>query len=267
VAMPEIYTEKDYSDKLVAFIDILGFQRLISQDNSEALATITIIDGHLQHVLDVLQKEHDMVFTVRLFSDCMCISCDFTTENLFYIVFELAFIQFQMSCEGFFLRGALSRGNHFENERMIFSKGLVSAYNIEKKAIYPRIVIDGELIGAIIDDNNFYAPYYIQESSKNFLIQSPDGYYSVDYLNILYQEGIDQIDALECHKASIEAAVARNLLDSRITDKYRWLAEYHNCKATEFVRPDDYEECYLSEILKSTVINISETFPHFKKIE
>jgi hypothetical protein len=265
--MPEIHTGKDYSDRLVAFVDILGFQRLISQDNKDALVSINIIDEHLQHVLDVLQKEYDKVFSIRLFSDCMCISCDYTAENLFYIIFELAFIQYYLSREGIFLRGALSRGNHFENDRMIFSKGLVNAYHIEKKSIYPRIVIDGTLIKHIMDDNNFYAPIYIQERTKNFIIQSPDRYYSVDYMNILYQDGIDQIDALQCHKTSIEAAVESNLLDSHITDKYRWLAEYHNCKVTEFVRPDDYEEPYLSEMLISTVINVAEIFPHFKKVE
>lgn len=263
--MPEKYTEKDYSDRLVAFVDILGFQRLISQDNAEALTSINLIDGHLQHVLDVLQKEHDKVFSIRLFSDCMCISCDYTIENLFYIVFELAFIQFIMSRDGIFLRGALSRGNHFENDRMIFSKGLVNAYHIENKAIYPRIVIDGTLVEPIMDDDNLYSPYYIQERTKNFIIQSPDRYYSVDYLNILYQEGIDQIEALERHKDSIEAAAGQNLADSRITDKYRWLAEYHNCKAKEFVCPDDYEDHFLSEVLKSTTINISEIFPNFHK--
>lgn len=120
--MPEKYTEKDYPDRLVAFVDILGFQRLISQDNSESLASISIIDGNLQHVLDTVQREHNEVFSIRLFSDCMCISCDYTIENLFYMVFELAFIQFIMARDGIFLRGALSRGNHFENDRMIFSR-------------------------------------------------------------------------------------------------------------------------------------------------
>lgn len=118
-----------------------------------------------------------------------------------------------------------------------------------------------------MDDCNFYAPIYIQERTKNFITQSPDIYYSVDYLNILYQEGIDQIESLQCHKNSIEAAVKHNFLDSRITEKYRWLAEYHNFKVTEFVRTDDYEEPDLSEMLKSTTINISEIFPHFKKME
>ncbi|NTU74447.1 hypothetical protein HGB07_10060 [Candidatus Roizmanbacteria bacterium] len=183
------------------------------------------------------------------------------------MVFELAFIQFIMARDGIFLRGALSRGNHFENDRMIFSKGLVTAYHLETKAIYPRIIIDSALIDSIMNDNNFYAPFYVQERTRNFVIQSPDRYYSVDYLNSLYQKGLDEIEALERHKDSIEAAAKHNLLDSRITDKYRWLAEYHNCKVAEFVCPDDYEEPYLSEILESTTINITEIFPNFKKME
>lgn len=96
--MPEIYSENDYSDRLVAFVDILGFQRLISQSRQEAIISINVIDGHLQHVLNILQKEYDKVFSIRLFSDCMCISCDYSTENLFYVVFELALVDSICKC-------------------------------------------------------------------------------------------------------------------------------------------------------------------------
>jgi hypothetical protein len=49
-----------------------------------------------------------------------------------------------------YVRGGVSLGFHFENENTIFSKGLLNAHSIEtKRALYPRIVVDNELINKI----------------------------------------------------------------------------------------------------------------------
>lgn len=84
-------------------------------------------------------------------------------------------------------------------------------------------------------------------------------------LHTIHLDSMDQIEELQSHKRSIETAMERNSSDSRIRDKYRWLADYHNCKATEVVCPDKYEEPDLSETLRSTAISIAEVFPHFTK--
>ncbi len=81
----------------------------------------------------------------------------------------------------------------------------------------------------------------------------------------IHLDGMDQIDELQSHKRSIETTVERNISDSRIMDKYRWLAEYHNYKVTEVVSPDEYEEPDFPEIVRATAINIAEVFPHFTK--
>jgi len=49
--------------------------------------------------------------------------------------------------KGFFLRGGISTGSYFADDNMIFSKGLVNAYQLEsKKAIYPRVIIDKNIV-------------------------------------------------------------------------------------------------------------------------
>jgi len=259
----ETYSSEDYRDKLVAFLDILGFHRLISQDKVSALASINMIDGHLKHILTVLHDPHGKDFSTRLFSDCMCISCDYSTENLFYILFELAFIQYYLSREGVFLRGALSRGLHFENSRMIFSKGLVNAYHLENSATYPRVIIDAALVDCIKEDKDSYIPIYESERSIDYVIQSPDRLYSVDYLYLIHQDGLDSIEELERHKQSIETTVDRNSEDSGIINKCRWLADYHNSKISEVI--EGYAEPSLSEIMTSTSINTAAIFPNFTK--
>jgi hypothetical protein len=43
--------------------------------------------------------------------------------------------------DGLFLRGGVATRRHFENERMIFSEGLVSAYELETLARWPRTLV------------------------------------------------------------------------------------------------------------------------------
>jgi hypothetical protein len=46
-----------------------------------------------------------------------------------------------------YLRGGVSIGFHYEDDNIIFSDGLIKAYYLEsKKSIYPRIILDEDLI-------------------------------------------------------------------------------------------------------------------------
>lgn len=264
--MSILYKEHDFPDKLVAFLDILGFTKLVLQNETTSLQTINFIDGHVRHILKILQEEYGMKFSSKLFSDCMCVSCEYSNENIFYILHELAYIQLYFSLEGIFLRGALSRGNHFENARMIFSRGLVKAYELEQNAIYPRIIIDNELVDQIKHDQGSYFPIYVEFKKQDFLLKSPDGQFFIDYLNFLHEEGSDQIESLITHKQAILEKVEENRDDPNIVEKYRWLAEYHNFKFNEMFTPDDFEESYSVEVIKETSIDLGLTFPHFLKI-
>lgn len=259
------HTDDSYPEKLVAFLDILGFKELILQDKPKALKSISLIDDRIRHVLNVLYENYGKIFSTKLFSDCICLSCEYTFENIFYILYELAFIQFYLSINGIFLKGALSRGKHFENDIMIFSEGLIRAYELEQAAIYPRIIIDKELIYQIKEDHQSYFPIYIGFTKTDFLIQSPDGRYIVDYLNMLYEEGMDQHGELECHKNIIVEQIKDNFSDSNIIGKYQWLSEYHNYKAKEIIgEPEDWDEGYFEELSEKLIIPIS-LFPKFDK--
>ncbi len=215
--------------------------------------------------MNILKENYGKTFSTKLFSDCICVSCEYTVENIFYLIYELAFIQLYFSCEGIFLRGALSKGNHFENDRMIFSEGLIKAYEIEQTAIYPRIIIDKDIIEQIKKDNDSYFPTYIGFTKQDFLIQSPDGQFFIDYLNFLYEEGLNQIEFLQEHKKSIIDNVNQNLKNIKILDKYRWIAEYHNYKFNGIFDANDWEKDYATKIINETTINMPSVFPDFKK--
>lgn len=259
------YQDNDYPDKLVAFLDILGFKKLVWQDKAEALTAINFIDERLDHILTALYRQHGKTFSTKLFSDCICLSCEFTSENLFYILYELGFIQLFFSFEGIFLKGALSKGNHFENDRMIFSRGLIKAYELEQSAIYPRIIIDPDLLDHIRKDKDIYYALFAGFKKEDFIIEAPDGHFILDYLHLIYEEGADQFEDLKRHKRAILKNVQQNNENIRILEKYRWVAEYHNYKFKEIYAPDDWEESYASEILVETSIDLDSVFPKFQK--
>ena len=177
------------------------------------------------------------------------------------MLYELAFLQFYLSREGIFVRGAISQGKHFENDRMIFSQGLVKAYELEKAAVYPSILIDKDLCVEMMQDKIAYYPLYISFSKSDFLIESPDRQYSLDYLTLLFEEGLEQIDELKLHKQAILANVSENYGDTRILQKLSWLAEYHNIKFREIFDADDYEEDYAREIIKDTSYRYTRSIP------
>ena len=263
--MNDRYQDDVYPQKLVAFLDILGFRGLVTQDPSLALRSISQIDGHLTHVLSVLKETHGEAFSTKLFSDCMCISCDDTLENLFYIIFEVAFIQHLFSLDGIFIRGGVSRGNHFENDRVIFSHGLLNAYALEKAATFPRVLVDKVLIDAILRDDGTYSPHYTDFRTRDFVMQAPDGLQFVDYLHVLRLEGIDDVAELTQHRRAIESTVTRYPHDTKVMSKCRWLAEYHNTKLTEMFDPDDYDEAWSSQVIADVRIDIAGLFAQFKK--
>ncbi len=263
--MKTALNNSDYSKRLVAFIDILGFKKLILQNKSKSLKSIIKIDGNINHVISVLRDTYGKSFSTKLFSDCICVSCESTPENMMYILYELSFIQLYLSLDGIFIRGALSEGNHFENDHMIFSRGLVKAYKLQNNALYPRIIVDKSLITRSILDGNYYFPSYIQFQKRSFLIQAPDGYFFVDYLNMLHEEGFEQIVELQNHKKEIIKAVRQNQDNIEVLEKYKWLSEYHNLKINDFIDSSDYNNKYANDITNKTKIDILATFPYFKK--
>ena len=177
----------DYPNRLVAFIDILGFKAAVLKGgSSDRIEAIRKLDAGLQHVLKCLGIEGGDWYSARLFSDCICISADNSGSNLYYMLYELSFLQYYLACEHILVRGGLSFGPHFENERMIFSEGLIQAYELEQKANHPRILVDGHVQSLIRDEPGKYG-----ENLRRFIKKSPDGVYFIDYLNFFWEQVYD----------------------------------------------------------------------------
>jgi hypothetical protein len=165
----------DTEPRIVCFLDILGFSELINQyDNS---LTSTVLQD-IQESFSLAEKfllqnnniENSDVFEnleYQTFSDNICISIPYFNNaddflfNFHLITLYTRGLQMVMMSKGFFVRGGISIGSYYSDNNIIFSKGLVNAYKLEStKAVYPRIIIDKEIVGKILGYNSNEVEHY-----------------------------------------------------------------------------------------------------------
>jgi len=248
-----------YEEKIVAFLDILGFRRLVFENQDRAMKVISELDKSLSHSLECLELEDWPDFSAKLFSDCFCLSCK--SGYLECLLRELSYIQWFLASNGIFLKGAIADGRHFENERMIFSEGLVNAYELQNQTEYPRILIKDTIVERMKTETFMN---WGNNRPAQYLIMAPDSVYFLDYL-----QGIEGFDTgtlkeeLELHKNAVLEQVSSNIENHKVLKKYKWVAEYHNFKFNDFFNIEDWEENYVEELKQKLLIPMN-VFPSFK---
>lgn len=169
----------DTEQRIVAFIDILGFSAIIEEYDSDESSNILnelhdtlkiAIKVSIENMIDSkTQTDVKEYLEYRMFSDCICISLPFIDYgNDFHIQFHslssiVKAYQLSMMQKGFFVRGGISIGSFYADNNMIFSGGLVKAYKLEQTAFYPIIAIDNNVIERL--------KYNFEENEKGLFIK------------------------------------------------------------------------------------------------
>lgn len=214
----EIRTAFEYEERIVAFIDILGFRSLVNgtidretsevdNDKLKILGdSLMLIKRGFKDSLEDLQKSSD--FQITYFSDSIVVSFPSSVENLSIVFKTLKGIQIELIEKGILLRGGIVQGKVIHTPEMILGPAMINAYDLESKsALYPRITIDPEIIhqhfsedslnvndlktAIKIDfDNTFYIDYF--KSSSNPSLEDEKRYYS--NLRKLIRSGVKRAD-------------------------------------------------------------------------
>ncbi len=154
-------------NRIVCFIDILGFKEIIKQfEESQDISIIKHIqDAFNEALLSMIgfyNKDYSKTnnienvdvetlkseFYFKTFSDNIIFTLKFSkTDKSFWgrlsliLSFAHSFQQ-TMHRAGIYIRGGISYGSFYNDENIIFSQALVESYEIENtQAIYPRIVL------------------------------------------------------------------------------------------------------------------------------
>ena len=137
----------------VAYLDMLGGKKIIcNDDTSEHLNKINMIYGDAIYEAKSIAKEADSPIFVKIFSDNLLLAIqtddDKTrTENIEKIISVVNNIVQEVSAYyGYLMRGAITEGDFFHNDIIVYGKALVEAVEMEEKyAIYPRVIVKEEI--------------------------------------------------------------------------------------------------------------------------
>jgi hypothetical protein len=240
-----IYTRPTLVPSVVAFVDILGYRDLILEDQqtgeeneflnelhnalSEAAA---LINPKKRELLHKFSKKDS--YAVRAFTDNVVIGYPIAGKGdgeveLERIFSDLSYFQMMMTLHGFFVRGAISIGDLYMDDIVIYGAGLIEAYEGERKlARDPRIILTQSARDAVKKHLKYYGD--AEKAPKvNYLYKDSDGQWFLNYLDIIMPEtDVIYEEKIQSHKERIVQKLNAYPNKPVIWSKYSWAANYHN---------------------------------------
>ena len=234
-----------YIQSLVAFLDILGLTDSIRETEKDRSA-IDSIAGMLKQVNKMAsiinsrrKKRYQIDFSAHTFSDSIVLSCpEISRESFITMANIVSAIQFAIMQHGFFLRGAMVAGGHYEKDGIAFGPAYIKAYEMEKLSVWPRVMIATVALQKL-------PPQSVVAAVESYLIRDQSGLCYLNYLDLVLKQSVtlqstpiakgepSQIDVtkkLKQHKQYLLSAItnveAKGQLD--LLPKYHALADYHN---------------------------------------
>lgn len=229
-----------YQDRIVAFVDVLGYREKLSEFEADATLKVTVEGDEIL----VSEKVNEFLSTFRsithtldernmryyLFSDNICITADYVQNPELLIDIPLVIIDlfYEFAIKGYFLRGAIEVGKFIDEDKIALGKPLSLAYMAETtKAVYPRILVSHEyniqlqeyLTGG---ENNTHDPAILDQ-----LILHNCEYY---FLNPFYLTATaeNKVDYLTKIRGQIVLNLEANSKKESLYTKYEWLARQFN---------------------------------------
>lgn len=235
--MPFIF--KNYEDRIVAFIDILGFAEKIKVTEKEdepmeseaMLRNLSEAIRFFQIKIKKAIEESELPprTIASMFSDTIVVSIPKAeSEGVLYLFELLKELQINLLMKDILLRGGIVHGKLVHTEQLIIGPALINAYNLESKsALYPRIVIDPRVLYLYIRNNG--------EINKNIRLKDYDYHltFTEDFDGTSYVDYFNSVDEYVAMKNSsayfakmneiIKKGTSRNTKDIGIRMKYMWM--------------------------------------------
>ena len=261
-------------ESIIAHVDILGFKSLLD----EAKESESRFDELLNHYHKALRSAFSRIKSVtemRHKYDWKRIShVRVYTDNLLFVselgwqtggesefgrtIDEIAMYQLELAIEGFFTRGGVVIERAYCDEVTVFSPALMDAAGIEKRALFPRIILEDSARERL----RRYLKWYNNPAFCHFsdmVVIDPDGTWFINYLYVLRWFSDDVMDwteyceeeipacgpyhpealcQLHQHRDHIKKRLAEFKDNPAIFRKYLWLACYHNWFCSTYFSED-----------------------------
>jgi hypothetical protein len=230
-----------YTNSIVSYIDILGFRRLIStalnpDDVAQKLQTLAKMSSPDSEISTAFGN------TFTNFSDLVLRTVPIPSATqfkdggdglLFFEIMDLVYVQVELIGKGVLLRGAITIGDIFVQDKIVFGPALIRAYELETSvSSAPRIVIDPELFRALEQYPSLRGHEVEDELQQlvRVIQKGSDGVWFIDYLRAFYGEVGPNlyVNFLQAHRDLIISQISQSETLDSVVAKYGWLVNYHN---------------------------------------
>ncbi|OUC15059.1 MAG: hypothetical protein B0A82_08910 [Alkalinema sp. CACIAM 70d] len=224
-----------YEDRVVAFVDILGFGALVIKADKdpdfrrqiyEALRNVSVFK------VPTILGTH---FKAQNFSDSLIISAANTAEGLWHVLFSLSDLTINLLEIGVLVRGGVTIGGIHHDDDVVFGAGVNDAYRLESTiAKSPRIILSARALRAAEAYAADKEEWKVYRDSR--LRRDKDGVWFLNFFcelgsfsrqggwqkdGLLYQRGMTIFD-------NIQGLVSETVDQPNIYEKLGWLGDYWN---------------------------------------
>ena len=223
----------NYEQRLVLFIDFLGFRAAVDRTVSEPEfldRLINALDSIGKIGLDLDLDSQRMT----QFSDSVVLSYRIEEESaVFWLLNSIAFCVIELVERGFLLRGAVTIGDLLHNERHVVGPAMVRAYEMEsREAIFPRVIVDPDVLAIA---RSATAEHHSEDDEeqyvRDFLSEDTDGRLFFDYISWTTVVAVTggENDLYPTYLAKLAALLRGGLNNDNpgVLKKYLWLFDHY----------------------------------------
>ncbi len=213
-----------YKDKFIAFIDILGFEKIIIEDKislDEILAILnefSMREGFSYTSLCPESKKIKDNFdlcSIQI-SDSLIVSSEVSIASAINLLFLCNRSIFKLAQYGLLCRGYITRGEVYHTRNQVIGKGYIEAFKNEGKYSLPYTRIDEKLYTYILQSGDACAIEIFKRLTKN--IGTDIVIFPIH--NMVYVSAISGEKNLEDEKKEIDSIIDELTNLKILTEKY-----------------------------------------------
>jgi hypothetical protein len=246
---------KDYQERYCLFLDILGFKEIVEESASSRVSrrtgTISGIHFSLKKIADGLtykspfsRKSAAGIGSSRVvtqFSDSVVVSYLVKQiGSLEEMLYDILHLQLSLVYRGIFIRGAVTKGKLYHDADFVFGPALNEAVELEKVAMYPRVIVERELLSEAGLISEMQSAKTAVRTAESLVTRDLDGVYFVDYFAVHPEDFDDDWGELGEYlldlRDLIKGLSSRRQASLRL--KHSWLRQKFNPLAADLENSD-----------------------------
>lgn len=241
--------QQNYEDRYCLFLDILGFQAHVDEtispkaDSTKPMTFLRLknvlnrisVGVNYRETMEVSGRVMPTSRRVTQFSDSVVISYlknEQQGNGVASFLSDVHSLQLNLIHSGVLLRGAITSGQLFHDEKFVFGPALNEAVALEKLANYPRVILDGEILddAGLKRSGRTRRAVGVSRSISSMVAGDFDGLYYVDYFNVHPDDFSDDWNDLREYLESLRKLVKglANKKDPSLKVKHSWLRTKFN---------------------------------------